>query len=306
VFENKAVKQLLDTVGDHSYEGLNDLLMAGGRTFENLQGDHVDGESMRVGQRLYGYSFYRSEGFVWIFLRDITERDRLQAIAESVEQMNSLGFIFSAVRHELGNPIHSIKAAVSVLRSGLDRFPRETVADYLESIEGQLARAENLLRSLKSFSLFEQPQLKAMDIASFFSQLEPLIEPDLRARGIRLALEIDPGLPLVSADVRALHQILINLVANAADASGGEPAPLIRIRVASGNNQVSVAVEDNGPGVPEHLMPRVFTPFFTTKEHGTGLGLIIVKKMVTGMNGTIRMEQAYPRGARVTFTLLSA
>lgn len=112
VFENRAVKQLLDTVGDHSYEGLNTLLMKRGMTFEDLEGDHVDGESMRVGSRLYGYTFYRSGGFVWVFLRDITERDRLEAIAGSVEQMNSLGFIFSAVRHELGNPIHSIKAAV--------------------------------------------------------------------------------------------------------------------------------------------------------------------------------------------------
>ncbi|MBL0211568.1 MAG: HAMP domain-containing histidine kinase [Holophagaceae bacterium] len=259
VFENRAVKQLLDTVGDHSYEGLNTLLMKRGMTFEDLEGDHVDGESMRVGSRLYGYTFYRSGGFVWVFLRDITERDRLEAIAGSVEQMNSLGFIFSAVRHELGNPIHSIKAAVSVLRSGLDRFPRETVAEYLESIEGELARAENLLRSLKSFSLFEQPEIKALDLASFFAQLKPLIEPDLVARGIGLEFEIDPGLPLVNADVRALHQILINLVANAADASGGEPEPLIRIRVVPGKNQVSVMVEDNGPGVPDHLKPRVFT-----------------------------------------------
>lgn len=306
VFENQAAKALLDEVGDHSYQGLNTLLMKGGMRFEGLLGDHVKGESLRVGSRLYGYSFYRSEGFVWVFLLDITERDRLEAIAESVEQMNSLGFIFSAVRHELGNPIHSIKAAVSVLRSGLDRFPRETVADYLESIETELARAENLLRSLRNFSLFEKPEIKAVDLASFFAQLIPLIEPDLRDRGIEFEIAVDPGLPLVSADVRALHQILINLVANAADALGETTDPLIRIRVVPGEGWVSVTVEDNGPGVPEHLMPRIFTPFFTTKEHGTGLGLIIVKKMVTGMNGTIWMEPALPRGTCVTFTLGSA
>lgn len=306
VFENQAAKRLLDEVGDHSFEGLGLLLMKGGRTFEGLLGDHVKGDSIRVGSRLYGYSFYRSDGFVWIFLLDITERNRLEAIAESVEQMNSLGFIFSAVRHELGNPIHSIKAAVSVLRGGLDRFPKETVADYLESIEAELGRAENLLRSLRNFSLFEQPEMKAVDLASFFGELKPLVEPDLRARGIGFAIEVDPGLPLVNADIRALHQILINLVANAADAFCGEPHPLIRIQVVPGEGGVSVSVEDNGPGVPEHLRPRIFTPFFTTKEHGTGLGLIIVKKMVTGMNGTIWMEPAIPRGTCVTFTLGSA
>jgi len=306
VFENQAARRLLDEVGDHSFEGLGLLLMKGGRTFEGLLGDHVKGDSIRVGSRLYGYSFYRSDGFVWIFLLDITERNRLEAIAESVEQMNSLGFIFSAVRHELGNPIHSIKAAVSVLRSGLDRFPKETVADYLESIEAELGRAENLLRSLRNFSLFEQPEMKAVDLVSFFEQLNPLVEPDLRARGIGFEIEVDPGLPLVGADVRALHQILINLVANAADAIGGEPDPLIWVHVVAGEGGASVSVEDNGPGIPEHLRPRIFTPFFTTKEHGTGLGLIIVKKMVTGMKGTIWMEPVLPRGTRVSFTLGSA
>lgn len=303
VFQNKATELLLEEVPDHSYAGLNALLMKGEGSFEKLLDDHVNGESVQVGPRLYGYSFYRSGGYVWVFLRDITERSHLEAIAESVEQMNSLGFIFSAVRHELGNPIHSIKAAVSVLRSGLDRFPQDTVAEYLQSIEAELARAETLLRSLRNFSLFEKPEIKAVDLATFLSQLKHLIEPDLRARGIEFGIEVEPGFPLVSADVRALHQILLNLVANAADAVCGEPVPHIKIRVAPSDGQVALFVEDNGPGVPDHLLPRVFTPFFTTKEHGTGLGLIIVKKMVTGMNGTIWMEQLRPRGTRIAFTL---
>lgn len=306
VYENQAARAFLDEVGDHSYDGLNRLLMPPGKRLENLPKRPVQGDSVRMGSRMYGYSFYQSTGFLWVFVLDITERSRLEAIAESVEQMNSLGFIFSAVRHELGNPIHSIKAAVSVLRDGLDRFPKERVADYLESIDGELSRAENLLRSLRNFSLFEQPEFKAVDLASFFTQLRPLVEPDLRNRGIDLEIDVPHGLRLVSADVRALNQILINLVANAADALVGAPCPHVRIQVQQGHDQVSVSVEDNGHGVPEELLPRMFTPFFTTKDHGTGLGLIIVKKMVTGMNGTIWMERVHPAGTRVCFTLGSA
>lgn len=306
VYENQSARRLLDEVGDHSYEGLNLLLMKPGGRLERLPNQPIQGDSVRVGQRLYGYSFYHSSGFLWVFLLDITERHRLEAIAESVEQMNSLGFIFSAVRHELGNPIHSIKAAVSVLRSGMDRFTKDRIADYLQSIESELGRAENLLRSLRNFSLFEQPEFKALDLTSFFTQLQPLIAPDLQARDIDLEIDVPPGLRLVSADVRALHQIMINLVANAADALGESPSPSIRICVKQGFDQVTVMVEDNGHGVPQELMPRIFTPFFTTKEHGTGLGLIIVKKMVTGMNGTIWMEPVSPRGTRVCFTLGSA
>lgn len=302
-FKNRLASALLVQLGNPTYDELGPRLLKEGDRFENLSESQVDDNRLSVGSRLFGYSFYRSGDFVWTFLKDITERTRLEGIAESVEWMNSLGYVFSAVRHELGNPVNSIKTAVSVLRNGLDKFPQDRVAEYLERIGGEVSRVEDLLRSLKNFSLFEEPALQAIDLNSFFHQFQPLIRPDLQARGIRLVVEVDAGLPLVSADPRALQQILINLLANATDAVGSHRDPCIRIRVFPENRQITVAIEDNGSGIPAQHLPRLFTPFFTTKEKGTGLGLVIVKKMVTRMNGTIRAEGISPKGTRLIFSL---
>lgn len=302
-FRNQVAANLLAQLGEPGFDELSDRLLKPGMKFEDLKESEVDDNRLTLGSRLYGYSLYRSADFVWAYLRDVTERNRLEGIAESVEWMNSLGYVFSAVRHELGNPVNSIKTAVSVLRGGLDRFSKERVEEYLERIGGEISRVEHILRSLKNFSLFEEPTLQSVDINSFIHQFKRLIVPDLQARGVSLSVEVDPGLPLVSADPRATQQILINLLANATDAVDGQTDPAIGIRVFAEEGRIMVSVEDNGTGIAEQHLPRLFTPFFTTKEKGTGLGLVIVKKMVTKMNGTIRAEGGTPKGTRVLFSL---
>jgi C4-dicarboxylate-specific signal transduction histidine kinase len=302
-FRNLVAANLLAQLGEPGFDELGERLLKPGKKFEDLKESEVDDNRLTLGSRLYGYSLYRSGDFVWAYLRDVTERTRLEGIAESVEWMNSLGYVFSAVRHELGNPVNSIKTAVSVLRGGLDKFSRERVEEYLERIGGEISRVEQMLRSLKNFSLFEEPSLQSVDLNSFIHQFKRLIVPDLQARGISLAVEVDPGLPLVSADPRAIQQILINLLANATDAVDGQIDPAISIRVFAEEGRIMISVEDNGTGIAEQHLPRLFTPFFTTKEKGTGLGLVIVKKMVTRMNGTIRAECGTPKGTRVLFSL---
>ena len=305
LFENKLAGRFLDEVKAHSFESLSNLLNPHGSGLGAQAHDHPGGNSFRHGSLIYGYSLYRSGNLLWIMLRDITEKVRLESIAEAVAQMDSLGFIFSAVRHELGNPIHSIKSAVGFLRSHLDSIPKGTVADYLGDIETELGRAESLLRSLKNFSMFERPEIKPLDLASFFKQFSPLIKPDCQAKGIGIEVKAADHLPMVGADSRALHQILINLVANAVDAVAGQPEPYIRIQAHAGYGEVFISVDDNGAGIPGDLLPQLFTPFFTTKGHGTGLGLVIVKKMVTGMDGVIWVEPLKPRGTRFCFSLRS-
>lgn len=305
-FRNRVAAVVLVQLGEPGFDELSAKLLQEGERFEDLKESEARDNQLAVGSRLIGYSFYRSGDFVWTFLRDITERLRLEGIAESVEWMNSLGYVFLAVRHELGNPVNSIKTAVSVLRRGLDRFPKERVEEYLEWIENEVGRVETLLWSLKNFSIFEEPMMQAVEMAPFFESFRRLALPDLQARGISFTMELAPRLPMASADPRALQQILINLLANATDALDGQSEPSIGIRVSRENEQISVAVEDNGPGVSEENLARLFTPFFTTKEKGSGLGLVIVKKMVVRMNGTIRAERVSSGGTRLIFTIETA
>ncbi|MBI4913172.1 MAG: HAMP domain-containing histidine kinase [Acidobacteria bacterium] len=302
-FRNQAAGQFLARIGTDTFEELCGLLGGPEGSLDSPGARARDSQVLRVGASIFGYSIYHAGRFAWVFLRDITERTRLEALAGSIEWTNSLGYIFSTVRHELGNPVNSVKTALSVLSGGLDRFSKETIQEYIQGIQGEMSRVEQLLQTLKSFSAHERPDCQPRDLAAFLQGFSPLVERDLAQGGIRLTIEAEPGLPLVSMDPRGLNQVLINLVANAIDALQERHSPQIWIRARQEGGGVSVLVEDNGSGIRDQDMHRLFTPFFTTKVSGTGLGLVIVKKMLAEMGSTIHAEQRIPCGTRIQFNL---
>jgi signal transduction histidine kinase len=131
----------------------------------------------------------------------------------------------------------------------------------------------------------------------------PLIRDDLEKKGIRFDLRLDPGADLVYADPRALQQVLLNLITNAVDALCERDNPAIALSVSASEGLVRIKVEDNGCGMAEDQVMDMFKPFYTTKATGTGLGLVIVKKMITRMNGTIAIESRRDVGTSVTISL---
>jgi signal transduction histidine kinase len=245
---------------------------------------------------------YRARTFAWVLVRDITDKVRLESIAEAVETMNNIGYVFSAVRHELGNPINSIKAALSVLRANLESYSPDTVADYLERIVSEVGRVENLLRSLRSFSLYERPDFQRVEMESFLGSFSQLVAEETEKRGIVLATEAEADCWAL-CDPRALQQVMLNLFANAADALDGRPEPELRIGATSGDGLVFLRVIDNGEGIPEEQAKDLFKPFYTSKENGTGLGLVISRKMLAKIGGTIAIDSNAGEGTMVTITL---
>lgn len=260
------------------------------------------GEPLRLDTRLIGYTTYRSGFFAWTFLRDITEKQRLESIAEAVNTTNNIASIFSAVRHELGNPINSVKAALSVLRSNFDKFPRQQVDEYLERMGSELGRVEVLLRSLRSFSMFEQLSPLPVDLAKFFESFAQLARADLERRGISLVLTAPPGV-VALADPRALQQAMLNLVTNAADAVEGLNAPRITLGARGADGLAHLVVSDNGVGMSPEQVEEAFKPFHTSKATGTGLGLVITRKLLLKMSGTIRIESRKGGGTSLHLTL---
>lgn len=284
-----------------SFELLRHHMFPPGVLLEDLPVEYA-GEPLRLGTRMVGYTLYRSGHLAWSFFRDITEKLRLETIAEAAETMNNIGSIFSAVRHELGNPINSVKAALSVLRAQYDSFPRATVLEYLEQMGNELGRVEGLLRSLRSFSMYEQLQPAPLDLAAFLESFALLSRVDLERRGIRLLLQGEPGC-LALADPRALRQALLNLVANAADAVEGRREPTITLSCRSLDGLARLSVEDNGVGMNSEQLAASFQPFHTTKVQGTGLGLVISRKLLLKLGGTIHLESRENEGTRVDLTL---
>jgi len=234
--------------------------------------------------------------------RNITEKARLESIAHSVDTMHNFGFIFSGIRHEIGNPINSIKMAVSVLRDGLEKYSKERIGEYIERIMSDINRVEYLLNSLKSFNMFEDLTPRPVSLTQFMGDTISLVRNDFDKRGIEIRIDFDNDQDEVRLDPRALHQVMLNLLSNAADALEGRDKKRITCQVTKKGNKLTITIEDNGCGMNHGQQEQLFRPFFTSKPHGTGLGLVIVRKLLTKMNGSIKIESREETGTRVILT----
>jgi signal transduction histidine kinase len=300
-FENKLALEIFgETIRPRDYDALSALLLPGA-------GDgkaRSISRKLRYGTRFLGCTIYRiSDAVFWIYVSDITEEERLAAVAEAVNTMNNLGTMVAGIRHELGNPINSIKTAVTVLRDNVRDYPSDTVAEFLDRVLSDVARVERLLRDLRNFSLYEAPEPRDVNVRSFMDELLSMVSTDLASRGIRVASFVRPDAEWVRVDPRALRHVMLNILTNAMDAVSCRESPRVALGVERSGERIAIVIEDNGCGIPEGFKPHLFKPFFTTKKHGTGLGLVIMKNMMAKMDGTIDVESCEGVGTTLTLDL---
>lgn len=301
-YQNKlAVEIFRGAIRPKDYGAIAALLLAeAGETLPGI--DATAARKLRFGTRFLGFTIYRiSETLLWIYVSDITEKTRLGAIAEAVNTMNNLGYIFSGIRHELGNPVNSIKTTATVLKQNIGGYTKETVVQYVDRILSDLTRVEVLLRDLKNFSMYENPQAADVDLPAFVENLVAMSRRDFAREQIRIKTLLRPEARHVRADPRALQQVMLNVLTNAADALRGRPEPQIVISTRRLDDRIVIRIRDNGCGIPEEQRKHLFIPFSTTKAKGTGLGLVIIRKMLAKMGGTVEIEST--EGVETTVTL---
>jgi PAS domain S-box-containing protein len=232
--------------------------------------------------------------------RDITEDKRLESIAEAANLMENIGFVFSSIRHELGNPINSIKVSLSVLESNLETYDTEAVIRFIHRSLSDIGRVEYLLKTLRNFSIFERPEVKATNMQSLLKKLIQLTEKDLAKQYVMLAIQQPDDSLIGMLDPRAFLQVLLNLTTNAVAALNGINDKIITISLKQKQDtQISFIFEDNGCGMDDETARNLFRPFFTTKAEGTGLGLVIVKKMLSKMDCSITASSEKGKGTRM-------
>ena len=216
------------------------------------------------------------------------------------EKLAMIGKLAAGVAHELNNPLDAVLRCVRLSKDRVKADPETT--EYLDLAHAGLLRMADIVQSLLTFSreaAFEQaPQ-----------RLDELVTETITGVGLalgadapRLAHDLRPG--VAGAPVpRGLHQVLTNLLRNAADACGGRGTVTVVGRAEA--KRLILEVVDEGPGIPEDILPRVFEPFFTTKEpgKGTGLGLPISARLVEKFGGTISIECPIAGGTIVTISL---
>ena len=154
---------------------------------------------------------------------------------------------------------------------------------YIGRMTTEVARMEYMLKSLRSFSMFEKVENAPLDLSGFLTQFHDLVQRDFERRGIRLQFNLSIENQYIQADVRALNQVLLNLLSNAADALEDRDNPCITISARREEQMVVLEVEDNGCGMSEEQLRCIFRPFYTNKARGNGLGLVITQKLLTQM-----------------------
>jgi signal transduction histidine kinase len=175
---------------------------------------------------------------------------------------------------------------------------------YLHVVVEEARRLRDLSQRLREFSRRSRGEFRAADLNAIVRDTCLLLRATARRRDVQLEEELAPDLPEVVVDRQGMAQVLLNLMTNALDAVEGHAQPRVRVRTqwvpSAAEPAVELSVEDNGPGVAADALPRIFEPFFSTKEahRGTGLGLAIAKEIVERHGGTIRVEPVPAGGAR--------
>ena len=304
-YQNQQARDIFrGTIKPLDYGALSSLLLKPRPLAAVGRREWEESRSVRLGSRIIGYTSYSvSDRYYWIYVSDITEKERLSSIAEAINIMNNTGYIFSGIRHELGNPINSAKMTLQVLRKNLQKYDSGKVEEYLEQALGEMDRAEYILKALKSFGLYEKLRLEDVSMSSFTDKLVEMISRDFIEKGIQIKTIYRTGRETGYADPRALQQVMLNLLTNAADALAEQALPQISISVSDLDARVNIKVHDNGRGMSASELKNLFKPFYTTKDHGTGLGMIIVKNMLAKMKGTIEVESYENSGTTVILSL---
>ena len=228
---------------------------------------------------------------------ELGEKNRL---LERKNRLAALGEMAAGLAHEIRNPLGGIQLYASLLAQDVSARPESL--QLVQKIAGGVRRLEALVGQVLQFSRELHVNIAAVDLAEVVGQAVDMATAKLAERSVTCHVE-GPRQLNVLGDSLLLGQALLNLLLNAAEAIDPARGGAVRVRFTGASQaldvkQFSIEVSDDGPGIPSHVLDKIFNPFFTTKESGTGLGLAIVYRVVEAHDGTILATNCESGGAR--------
>ena len=227
-----------------------------------------------------------------------------------VETMASLGKMAAVVAHEINNPLSGILTYSKLIKKWIDRDQasgekKEEAMQSLDLIASESRRCGDLVRNLLSFSRTSPMNVQSTDIEQVLQRCVLLLRPNLDHAAIQLQMKLAQNLPRLQCDPAQIEQVLLALMVNAIDAMPKGGNLWIESALGEGGTTIVLTVRDDGTGIAPEVLPRVFEPFVTTKEHGrgTGLGLAVSRGIVERHSGRISLQSEIGKGTTVTITL---
>jgi two-component system sensor histidine kinase AtoS len=248
-----------------------------------------------------------------MYFKDLTRVEQLEERERLRDRLASLGEMAAGIAHELKNPLAGIEVMAGLLRRQVGDSPgaHTLLADIMS--EAKLANA--IVVEMLEFVRPVRLQVERTDVVDVLQQSITMAESKTRRGEVAVAVQVEPGLPMIEGDHHQLSQVFTNLLANAFEALEGKGhitiaavASVIEEDPAFAGLQppmptVVVDVVDDGPGLPADATDKIFDPFFTTKPQGSGLGLAIVRKIVDAHDGRIDVHSVPGAGVRFRVTL---
>ncbi len=225
---------------------------------------------------------------------DVTQVRLMEQQVQRVERLAAMGTMAAGAAHEIRNPLAAIRGFMQLLAAR--QTPGSPDAEYTHIILSEIGRIETIVRDLLLLARPGEPQRAPVSLTALLDEVLLLLEADFSQQRIEVVRDYRPDQTCVLADAKLLKQVVHNLLRNAAEAMDGQGG-CITVTVGRGTHQVWFRVQDTGAGIAPADLPKLFTPFFTTKESGTGLGLAICYSIIEAHGGKIEVASGAGEGA---------
>ena len=239
-----------------------------------------------------------------IILRDITESRRTAEKTIESERLNALTLLAAGVAHEIGNPLNSLNIHLQLMERAARKLKgqeRDELGQSIKVARDEIGRLDSIVTQFLRAIRPSKPQLQPANINAIVEETLHFFGPEIEARDIVVESEPRSDLPLVQIDRDQMKQAFYNIIKNSFEAM--KRRGILRIRTDMDDSHVRVSFTDNGGGMSAEALSRVFEPYYTTKSSGSGLGLLIVRRIVREHGGELAIESAEGKGLTLTIRL---
>ena len=234
-------------------------------------------------KKYYEFNLYPYSKGLLVYYRDITTQKKYETEIARLDRLNMIGEMAASIGHEVRNPLTTVRGYLQWYSS------KEAFTPYWGQFTlmiEELDRANAIITDFLSLAKNKRVELVPTDLSAIIQNMWPLLQADGMRRGHTIALNL-ATVPLVLADANEIRQYILNLVANGADAN---PTGIITISTTAADGRVIVTVRDRGPGIASEAIEKIWLPFYTTKETGTGLGLPVCYQIAQRHHAAIEIE----------------
>ena len=239
-----------------------------------------------------------------MILRDITESRRSAEQTIESERLNVLTLLAAGVAHEIGNPLNSLHIHLQLMERKVRELDEKVQADLQESIDvarAEIARLDSIVSQFLRAIRPSKPQLHPENVNTIVDEAVRFFAPEIQDRELVVEQELRSDLPLLQLDRDQMKQAFYNVIKNSFEAM--KRRGVLRIRTDRDDTHVLVSFTDTGIGMSAENLSRVFEPYFTTKSSGTGLGLLIVRRIVREHGGELSIASSEGKGLALTIRL---